>query len=72
MPVSLFIKFIEEHLDGNMKQFGILWLKDHGITYHPDAECLRKREISEDSLLQILGIDISRVDQTLRGGLTNK
>jgi hypothetical protein len=72
MPISLFIKFIEEHLDGNMKQFGIMWLKQHGVMYHPDDEFPRKRETVGDSLLQTLGNDISQADQAWRGGLSNK
>ena len=72
MAVSLFIKFIEEHLDGNMKQFGIEWLKEHGIMYRQDDEYPRKRETVGGSLLQTPGNDISQADQSWRGGLSNK
>ena len=72
MPISLFIKFIEEHLDGNFKQFAIGWLKDNGIMYHQDDEFPRKRGNGEGSLLQTLENDISQADQSWRGGLSNK
>ena len=72
MPISLFIKFIDERLDGNLKDFGIAWLKDHGITYHQDDEYPRIPGSGGGSLHQIPENDTLRTDQAWRGGLSNK
>ena len=72
MPISLFLTFIDKHLDGNFREVAIEFLNHNGIKCHRDDGCLRRRETAGGSLHQIPGNDISQADRSWRGGLSNK